>query len=303
MVSLRQAIVDQVEAIGGRHDSAGVYGGPAGDPGLTGPGSVSWLVNGDLASVLLAGTSAIVIEMLHPSVTAGVEEHSDYRRDPLRRARQTLGFVLATTFGNTEAATRTVDVVRAVHGRVNGVRPDGVAYAAMDPVLIGWVHTAIPWMILRTYERFNRPLTAAQRDAYLAEQAVIGRMGGADTVPESMAELEEYVAAMRPALAVTDQTQGFLDFLFAGPAVGPALPAPLERRRQRFDALAGMSIAPAWARAMTRTDAPGAVRRRVLSPYMAATARTLRWAFAEPPHVVLARQRAGASVAVAAVGR
>ena len=43
-----------------------------------------------------------------------------------------------------------------MHARVNGVRPDGVAYRALDPELIGWVHTCIPWAVMTAYERFNR---------------------------------------------------------------------------------------------------------------------------------------------------
>src|SRR6478672_10326853 len=76
--------------------------------------------------------------------------------------------------------------VRDVHSYVKGTRPDGVAYRALDPELIAWVHTCIPWMILRAYDRTKRRLTVAEKNAYLAEQAVIGRMGGADRVPTTV---------------------------------------------------------------------------------------------------------------------
>src|SRR4051812_35974768 len=205
--AIQQRIVDDFVKVSGRHDSPSMYGGPAGDPGLIGPGSVSWEVNADMPSVSIAGTAAIVLEILHPSVVAGVQDLSSYRDDPFRRARTTLGYVLGTTFGNTESATKLIQGVKRVHGRINGTRPDGVAYRALEPELIAWVHTCIPWMIMRTFERYRRPLTPAERDRYLAEQAVIGRMGGADEVPESVAELEEFVEAMRPKMAVNEQTR------------------------------------------------------------------------------------------------
>ena len=66
---------------------------------------MSWEINADLASVSQAGLPAIVLEILHPSVVAGVQDLSNYRQDPFQRARATLGYVLTTTFGNTEAAT------------------------------------------------------------------------------------------------------------------------------------------------------------------------------------------------------
>ncbi|MGH3584157.1 MAG: oxygenase MpaB family protein, partial [Mycobacterium sp.] len=94
MDMLKRRIVDEFEKISGRHADPGVYGGPAGDPGLLGPDSVSWEINADLAAVSQAGPAAIVLEILHPSVVAGVQDLSTYRQDPFQRARTTLGYVL-----------------------------------------------------------------------------------------------------------------------------------------------------------------------------------------------------------------
>lgn len=144
-MKLRDDIVRQVEAVTGRHDEPEVYAGAPGDPGLLGPDSISWEINGDIGSIAVAGLAAIVLEVLHPSVMAGVEGQSTYRTQPLRRARNTLGDVVRTTFGTAEAATDVIERVKQVHGRVRGVRPDGVPYEALDPDLIAWVHTCIPW--------------------------------------------------------------------------------------------------------------------------------------------------------------
>ena len=149
MQALKADIVAQIELTGGRHDEAEIYDGPAGDPGLAGgPDSLSWEINGDLASVALAGAGAIMMEVLHPSVMHGVFTQSSYRIDPYTRSRNTLGYVLRSTFGNTDAATGVIEQVKRVHGYINGTRADGVAYRAMDPELIGWVHTCIPWAII-----------------------------------------------------------------------------------------------------------------------------------------------------------
>src|SRR4051794_12751740 len=213
-MDLRTRIRAAIEAVGGRHDEAEIYGGPPGDPGLTGgPDSISWEINGDLASVAAAGSAAILMEVLHPSVMAGVEEHSSYRTDPLRRARSTLGYVLRTTFGNTKAATAVIEQVKHIHSFVHGTRPDGVAYRALDPELIGWVHTCIPWAVMETYDRYRRPLTTDEKNRYLGEQAVIGRMGGADWVPSTVSELDDYVERMRHRMAMTEQTRSFISFL------------------------------------------------------------------------------------------
>jgi uncharacterized protein (DUF2236 family) len=288
---LRRRIVEDFEKGAGRHDDPAVYGGPPGDPGLLGPDSISWEINADLASVSQAGLPAIVLEILHPSVVAGVQDLSNYRQDPFQRARATLGYVLTTTFGNTEAATRVIEHVKHVHSFVNGTRPDGLPYRALDPELIAWVHTCIPWMILRTYEQTKRPLSRQEQDRYLSEQAVIGRMGGADWVPTTAAELEDYVEAMRPKLSVNAQTREFIDFLMTSPFF-PDLPGPVDRQLHRFAIYAGMSRAPMWARELIGYDRPSTLTRRLMGPALQFDARQTRWAFGTPRYVQLGRERA-----------
>src|SRR5262249_25753243 len=135
---VQRRIVADHQAQTGVHDEPHIFGGPPGDPGLTGPGSVSWPLHSDPAAIAIAGIRAIVMEILHPSVMAGVQDLSSYREEPLRRGRTTYGYVVTTTFGNTQAATRLINGVKKMHGKVRGVRPDGVPYEALDPELIGW---------------------------------------------------------------------------------------------------------------------------------------------------------------------
>ena len=295
MDSLRRRIVADFEKGAGRHDDPRVYGGPPGDPGLIGPGSMSWEINADLASVSQAGLPAIVLEILHPSVVAGVQDLSNYRQDPFQRARATLGYVLTTTFGNTEAATAVIEHVKHVHSFVNGTRPDGVPYRALDPELIAWVHTCIPWMIMRAFEHTKRPLSQQERDRYLAEQAVIGRMGGADWVPTSAAELDDYIDTMRPRLSVNAQTREFIDFLMTSPFF-PDLPGALDRQLHRFAIYAGMSRAPKWAQQLIGFDRPSTLTRSLIEPMLQFDASRLRWAFGTPRYLQLAQGAGGGRV-------
>jgi uncharacterized protein (DUF2236 family) len=117
-------------------------------------------------------------------------------------------------------------------------------------------------------------------------------MGGADEIPETAAELREYVEAMRPKLAVNQQTLQFFEFLMTMP-FGPALPGPLSRPAHRFQAVAGMSLMPGWARRMTGFDSLALERALVYRPALAGYARTIRWAFGTPAYKRLAVERAG----------
>jgi len=298
---LRTKIRTQVEAVGGRHDEIEVYGGPDGDLGLTpGPGSLSWEINGDLASVSAAGMGAVIMEVLHPSVMAGVSQQSSFRTEPFTRARNTLGYVLRTTFGSTEAATAVIEKVKHVHGFIEGVRPDGIPYRALDPELIGWVHTCIPWAIMEAFHRWNRPLSTAERDAYLREQAPIGLLGGAEWVPTSMAELDDYVERMRPLMAMTEQTREFIDFL-SGASEGEYRGTPRQQLERRLGISGSMMLMPTWARHLTGTYQPKVVERVYLDPSARLQARLLRWAYPELPCKQMATARAlGRPVSAAA---
>jgi len=274
----------------GPHDEVEIYGAPPGDPGLVGPGSVSWEMHSDVAATFFGGLAAIVMEILHPSVMAGVHDQSAYREQPLRRARTTHGYVIVTTFGNTAAAEGLIDRVRRMHARVHGIRPDGVPYRALDPRLIGWVHTCIPWAVMRAFERYNRPLSDAERTRYLTEQSVIGRRGGAEDIPFTAAELDDYVEAMRPELEVTDQTREFFEFLFTT-SLGPRLPSPLARPAHVAHVHAAMSIMPGWARRLSGFDHSALAQLGAFDPYVRVSGRALRWAFGTPAFRVLAEER------------
>jgi uncharacterized protein (DUF2236 family) len=296
---LRHDIVKQVEAVTGRHDEPDVYGGAPGDPGLIGPGSISWEINGDMGSIAVAGLGAIVLEILHPSVMAGVEAQSSYRAQPLRRARNTLGYVVRTTFGTTEAATKVIEHVKRMHSRVEGTRPDGVPYRALDPDLIGWVHTAIPWGIMNAFDRYNRKLTVEEKNRYLAEQAVIGRMGGASWVPETVADLDAYAERMRPLMAFNEQTRAFIDFL-CGETGDEQRASAREQLERRLSLKSSMTLLPDWAARLCGLQLPSVLKATYADPTNRLTAAALRWAYGTPPFVRLAQERTGVLEAAAA---
>jgi uncharacterized protein (DUF2236 family) len=299
MHPVKRLIVDDLVGQVGRHDERAVFAEPAGDPGLIGPGSVSWELHTDVSAVAIAGTAAIAMELLHPSVMAGVGQQSNYREDPFRRARTTFGWVITNTFGSTRAAERMIERVKRMHERVNGTRPDGVPYRALEPELIAWVHSSIPYAVMTAYERFNRPLSVEEKDRYLDEQSVIALMSGAEEVPTTLADLEAFIEEMRPKLAYTDMLGEFFDFLVEGPIGALTPPGPLAGPSKRFQVASGMSLAPRWAQEMTGFDRPEAVQRLLHAPSMHAYARALRWAFGTPPWRRLADERVGAAQTVA----
>ena len=186
------------DALGADPDALDVHRTPAGDPGLFGPGSIPWLVHGDLPAMLIGGFSALMLQTLHPLAMAAVAEHSSYREDPFGRLQRTARFVAGTTFGGMPLVDELVGEVRRVHTSVRGVAADGRRYSANDPALLTWVHTAEAWSFLRSYQRYStHPLLRGEQDRYLADVAAIARRLGARNVPESVEQVRRYLASVR----------------------------------------------------------------------------------------------------------
>jgi uncharacterized protein (DUF2236 family) len=72
-----------------------------GDPGLFGPDSEAWRLDREAMLLLGAGPRALLLQIAHPSVAAGVAEHSNFREDPWRRLDGTLRSFLTIIYGST----------------------------------------------------------------------------------------------------------------------------------------------------------------------------------------------------------
>ena len=175
------------------------------------------MVHSDLPSMLIGGISALLLQTLHPLAMAGVAEHSNYQADPLGRLRRTAAFVGTTTFGTVREAEQAVQQVRRVHRRVTGVAPDGRPYSADDPALVTFIHAAEVSSFLKSARRFGpRDLTPAQCDQYYEEVAPVALALGAEWVPRSAADVEDYFRRLRPELHAGAQALQARDWLRHG---------------------------------------------------------------------------------------
>lgn len=168
------------------------------DPGLFGPGSMAWRVDGEVL-VLAGGTCALLMQLAHPAVAAGVEQHSDFRADPFARLRRTLTASYAVAFGTGAEADAAIRRVNAIHAAVRGRIPEsGAAYHATDPALLLWVHATLVDTALRVYSRYMAPLTPREEQAYHAEARQVAiRMGVPESgVPATLVELRAEMARM-----------------------------------------------------------------------------------------------------------
>ena len=163
------------------------------DPGLFGPGSISWEVIGDPAS-FVGGLRALIVQAAHPEVAAGVSDHSRYRQDPLGRLSRTSNYVTATTYGAMPEVEEAVRVVRGLHRRVKGVSHRGLRYSADRPLLAAWVHNALTDSFLAAFNAFGpRRLSTEESDRFVAEQSGIGALLHADPMPQTAGALSAWL--------------------------------------------------------------------------------------------------------------
>lgn len=191
-----------------------------------GPGSVTWKVNRE--RVVVAGWGrAILLQLAHPSVAAGVHGHSTFRgslRASVRRLQSTVGAMRSLTFGDTEAMISAAAGINAIHDRVRGA-----SYSAHDPELQRWVHATLIESILLTYTELVGPLSPEERDQYCAEATIMEPLLGMPPgwLPRTCAELDAYMRAMQAgdALVISDTSRALARAVLYPPTWQVAWPA------------------------------------------------------------------------------
>ena len=271
--TLKSALIGQVRSVL-NDQSRGEKPVVRSPDGLFGPQSMVWRVHGDVATMMVGGVAALLLQMLHPAVLAGVWDHSSFRGDMLGRLRRTARFIAVTSYGSREDAEAVIAKVRDVHTRVRGILPDGTPYAADDPRLLAWVHVTEAVSFLDAWRRYAEPgMSLRDQDRYFAEFARIAEALGADSIPRSRAEADALIHAMRGELVSDERTREVARLVLSQPAPNLAM-----KPFQTLTFQAAVDLLPAWARRMHGLPGPG-LAAPVVRFGTGGIASTLRWAF------------------------
>src|SRR5262249_48568907 len=96
-----------------------------------------WQVDREMV-LLLAGGRALLMQLAHPKVAAGVAGHSHFKADPLGRLYRTMGAMWSIVFDDAPKARASLEQVKNVHRRIHGIIspaesvPLGTPYDALD---------------------------------------------------------------------------------------------------------------------------------------------------------------------------
>lgn len=178
------------------------------------PGSTLWRYAGD-ARLIGTGAYAILLQVGHPTVGAGVSEHSDFRGDPWGRLLRTLDYSYVMTYGGPALAGEMGQRIREMHKHIKGVKPDGERYHALEPEAYAWVHATLAHSIVRGHELLGKPIPSGELEGFYADWRRAGRLIGVRErdLPESWADFGEYFERMEESLERTTAVDEVLESL------------------------------------------------------------------------------------------
>lgn len=215
------------------------YSEPRGAPALLAPDSVAWRIYKNPVALAIGGVAAVLMEFADPRIRSGVWDHSIYRFDPIGRSQRTGHAAMIGVYGPAQAARQVIRGVNRMHAKVSGTTPGGVAYAATDPDLLDWVSATAGYGFLTAYDRFVRPVSAADQNRFFAEGAPVAELYGVTNKIASRAEFHAMMDRMAPGFEPHPINREFLDIIQSGKAA-PTVPKFLHRALAR----AAVSILP-----------------------------------------------------------
>lgn len=207
--------------------------------------------------IAFTGFTTGLLQIMHPAVSAGVIQHSEFFSDPFDRVYRSVPRIVATITSD-DGTARAVKV-RDYHRNIKGVDANGARYHALDPEVYWWTHMCFVWGFLMTAERFRAPrLRPGEREQFYAESVEWWRrydMSMRFVPPTLEAFLEDFERRCATDLEWTEAAAGALEVsTFRAP-----LPAPL-------DLLIGAPLTPVMRLAMLGT-LPTSLRERFDLPW------------------------------------
>lgn len=146
-------------------------------PRPLGPDSYTWADFGSYMFHLML-PQAFVLQVAHPTIDAGVGDHSVYKTDPWGRIQRSHSMLWPVVYARPETAIRKGVALRDFHRSIEGTSRHGKRYHALEPEAYGWVHMTGFDATVRMHELFGRPLSAKARQQAFNEWRRLGLILG-----------------------------------------------------------------------------------------------------------------------------
>src|SRR5262249_45359850 len=162
-----------------------------------------WQVDREVV-LLLAGGRALLMQLAHPKVAAGVAEHSHFKADPLGRLYRTMGAMWSIVFDEAPKARASLEQVKNVHRRIHGIMSStesvslGTPYDALDVKLLLWVHATLVDSAMLAYDLFVEWFAPEEQASYYNDSKNLARLFEIPEtlVPPSLVDFNRYMDRM-----------------------------------------------------------------------------------------------------------
>jgi uncharacterized protein (DUF2236 family) len=140
-----------------------------------GRGSLTWRCAGDSRGLFLA-PAALLLQVAHPVVGAGVTQHSNFTAAPWSRLIRTMRSVDRIVFGPEDVAIAEGGRLQRLHSGIRGVDEAGRPYHGLDPAAYAWVHLTLFQLFVDVQCVFGPPLTPSEEQSLYLEWRQVGRL-------------------------------------------------------------------------------------------------------------------------------
>jgi len=144
---------------------------------VLGPDSLMWRYFGDLR-VLYLLPSTTTVQIAHPSIGAGVDQHSVVKTDPWGRLDRSLALLWPVLYNTPQGVKEFGHKLREMHRNIKGTDFEGKPYHALNPEPYTWVHITTYYGMLALAEFIGDTLTDAQKQQLFDEWLQFGRQMG-----------------------------------------------------------------------------------------------------------------------------
>jgi uncharacterized protein (DUF2236 family) len=202
---------------------------------------------------------ALTLQVAHPTIAAGVRDHSGFAADPWGRFFRTADYLNLLIYGSPATARAVATRLRTMHASIRGTDPSGRRYNALEPGAYAWVHATLAEAIVRGHRVFGSALTTGERDQFWSEWRALGEVLGipATHLPATWPEFRRYVVGMGEMLEDNDVVHAVFDT--ADRAEGGS---PFSWLDDRVWALAGRPLGR-YGRFLATGTTPGPLRERL----------------------------------------
>lgn len=196
---------------------------------VPGPESPVWRYASDIRLYATAGY-ALLLQVAHPTVGAGVAQYSNFEEDPWGRLLRTLDYVHGSVYGGPQLAGEIGRRVREMHRHIKGHRPDGTRYHALEPHAYAWVHATLAHTFVEGHRRLGGGMSDETAAELWRDWLRVGRLIGVRErdLPADWSEFGAYFdEVVRTELVADPTVERVLTTLRRPKRPLPAIPRPL----------------------------------------------------------------------------